>query len=117
MRPIAVAELPLKEQILGTIGPMSTSLEGLNLFMKTVIDADPWFYEPGLSRCPWHIDEEQVTFSAARKLKIAVMWHDGVVRPHPPVTRALREVVAKLEGLDWAEIVDWKPYKHDEACK
>ncbi len=114
---IPEAESSHKEQILGTIGPMSTSLEGLNLVMKTVLDAEPWFYEPGLSRIPWHIEKEQCTFNATRKLKVAVMWHDGVVKPHPPVTRALHEVISKLEGLDWVEIVDWQPYKHDEACK
>ena len=96
---------------------MSTSLEGLNLFMKTVLDAEPWFYEPGLIRCPWRVGMEDHTFSTTRKLKLAVMWHDGVVKPHPPVSHALNELASKLKGLDWVEVVDWQPYKHDEACK
>ncbi|TKA61195.1 hypothetical protein B0A49_10935 [Cryomyces minteri] len=41
------------------------------------------------------------------------MWDDGVVKPHPPVLRALREVVGKLHGVKGVEMVDWKPYKHD----
>ena len=43
------------------------------------------------------------------------MWHDGIVKPHPPVVRALQEVVNKLKDVESVEIVDWKPYKHDEA--
>ena len=96
---------------------MSTSLEGLNLFMKTVLDAEPWFYEPGLIRCSWQLGKEDCSFSARRKLKVAVMWHDGVVKPHPPVTRTLSEMVSKLKAIDWIHVVDWQPYKHDEACK
>ena len=52
---------------------------------------------------------------STKKLKIAVMWVDGVVHPHPPVTRALRELVEKLKLVDVFEIVEWKPYKHDLA--
>lgn len=43
------------------------------------------------------------------------MWHDGVVQPHPPVTRALRLLVEKLKQLPSVEITEWKPYLHDEA--
>ena len=96
---------------------MSTSLEGLNLFMKAVLDAEPWNHEPGLAKSPWLPSKGQYKYDATRKLKIAVMWHDGVVKPHPPVTRALNEVVSRLQDLDWIEVVDWEPYKHDEACK
>lgn len=96
---------------------MSTSIGGLNLFMKTVIDAEPWNLESSLIPMPWREIPLGNTYTNAKKLKVAVMWHDGVVRPHPPITRGLEEVVQKLSGLNWVEIVDWKPYKHDEACK
>lgn len=43
------------------------------------------------------------------------MWHDGIVKPHPPVVRAIQEVIYKLKDVESVEIVDWKPYKHDEA--
>lgn len=85
--------------------------------MKTVLDAEPWNHEPGLAKSPWLQNKDRFRFDATRKLKIAVMWHDGVVKPHPPVTRALKEVFSKLKDLDWTKIVDWEPYKHDEACK
>ena len=99
------------EQILPTFGPLSTSLEGCKLFMKTVIDAKPWLKEPSLLPFPWKEDHAY----EGKKPKIAVLWDDGVVRPHPPVTRALRQVVDKLTAKGNVEIVEWVPYKHDEA--
>jgi len=99
------------EQILPTIGPLSTSLEGCKLFTKTLINAKPWYKEPSLFPFPWN-DEE---FFKGKRLKIAILWDDGVVKPHPPVTRALHQIVDKLKAKGNVEIVDWKPYQHDLA--
>jgi amidase len=100
-----------EEQIIPTIGPLSTSLEGCKLFIKTIIDAKPWYREPALLPFPWKEDD----FFKGKKLKVAVLWDDGVVKPHPPVTRALKQIVEKLKGKENIEIVEWKPYKHDLA--
>lgn len=100
-----------EEQVVPTIGPLSTSLEGCKLFIKTIIDAKPWYKEPTLLPFPWREED----FFKGRKVKVAVMWDDGVVKPHPPVTRALQQVVSKLQGRENIEIVEWKPYKHDLA--
>ncbi|EHL00830.1 putative amidase [Glarea lozoyensis 74030] len=100
-----------QEQIVPTIGPLSTSLEGLKIFTKTLIDAKPWLREPGLLPFPWKEED----FFNGRKIKVAVIWDDGVVKPQPPVTRALKEVVDKLASSDKFEVVDWKPYQHDRA--
>ena len=107
--------MPGEEQIIGVLGPLSTSLEGVKLFMKTVIDTKPWLNEPSLVPLPWRDREGYLTKPSGKKLKVGVVWHDGVVKPHPPVIRALQEVVDKLKNVQSVEIVDWKPYKHDEA--
>lgn len=99
------------EHIVPTIGPLSTSLKGCKIFMKTLIDAKPWYREPSLLPFPW----KEVDAFPEKKLKVAVLWDDGVVRPHPPVTRALKQVVEKLKTNDDIEVVEWKPYKHDLA--
>lgn len=96
----------------GVIGPMSTSLEGIKLFMKTVIDAKPWLHEPALTPICWNSDFSGYT---NRPLKIAVMWNDGVVTPHPPIERELHETVAHLRTIPNVEVVEWKPYLHDEG--
>ena len=103
------------EHIIPVIGPLSTSLDGIRLFMKTIIDVQPWLTEPSVLPFPWRVDLTHR--SPTKSLRIGVMWHDGVVRPHPPVTRALYEVVEKLKTKHSVEIVDWVPYKHDEAWK
>ena len=103
------------EQIVAVIGPLSTSLEGIKLFMKTVIAAKPWLVESSLIPFPWRDQESYLEKVGEKKLKVGVIWDDGVVKPHPPVIRALKEVVDKLKGVQGVEIISWKPYKHDEA--
>ncbi|TRX88859.1 hypothetical protein FHL15_010202 [Xylaria flabelliformis] len=97
------------EAILGTIGPLSTSLEGISLFVRTVLSARPWLREPSLVAIPWREEER------GRKLRVGVIWDDGVVRPHPPITAALSRVVEKLKESGEVEVVDWECWKHDLA--
>ena len=104
------------EYIDASMGPLSTSLEGLEIFMKTVLAAKPWLTDPSLLAMPWNsnsgVSKESV---GSKKLKVGVLWDDGVVKPHPPVTRALREMVEKMEKLEAFEVMEFKPYKHDLA--
>nr|AGN92219.1 LolN [Epichloe coenophiala] len=100
------------EAIHATTGPLSTSIEGLRLFTKTLLDAKPWLQDPSLTPMEWR---DMSTAFAGRRLKVAVMWDDGVVKPHPPVTRALKSVVKALKKSEKIEVVDWKPWKHNLA--
>lgn len=106
-----------QEQVVPVIGPLSTSLDGVKLFMKTIIDAKPWLTEPSLVPIPWRDQDKYFATPSGKRIKIGVIWQDGVVKPHPPVTRALHEVVDKLRTKDGVEIVDWTPYNHQKACK
>ena len=101
------------DAIIPVTGPLSTSLGGIELFMKTILAAKPWLTEPSLLPLPWK--EEEPSIPQDEKLKIAILWDDGVVKPHPPVTRALTDVSNKLKSFSNIEVIDWKPYKHDEA--
>jgi amidase len=101
-----------QEHIVSSIGPLSTSLEGIQLFMRTVIAAKPWLREPSLIPFEWK-DMKELWRNGDRKLKVAVLWDDEIVRPHPPITRALKDVVDKLKTSAKFDVVDWKPYKHD----
>lgn len=100
------------ESILAAIGPLSTSLEGARLFTKTILDQQPWLRQPSLVAMDWR-DETQ--YFPDRKIRVGVMYDDGVVRPHPPVLRAVSKLVEKLKGSPNVEVVEWKPYKHDLA--
>ncbi|KAI1099673.1 amidase [Jackrogersella minutella] len=100
------------EAILGTTGPLSTSLEGLRLFTKSIIDQKPWLKEPSLTAMEWKDTE---TFFPDRKLRVGVLYSDNVVRPHPSILRSLSELVGKLKKNPNIEVVEWKPWKHDLA--
>ncbi|KAG7010017.1 hypothetical protein G7Y79_00001g002890 [Physcia stellaris] len=94
------------------IGPLSTSLDGIKLFMRTVLAAKPWMDDPSLVPLGWRDDNSYLDRGSGKRLKVAVLWNDGVVTPHPPVQRALKDVVARLREIDTVEVVDWEPYKH-----
>ena len=103
---------PGADPITTVIGPLSTSLEGIKLFMKTIIDTKPWLVEPELIPLPWN---SSIQISPHQQLKIGILWHDNVVKPHPPITNALHSVVSKLKLVPNISVVDWKPHLHDEA--
>lgn len=94
------------------VGPLSTSLGGLKLFMNTIISSKPWLSEPAIIPIPWNSSYAITPF---QPLKIGVLWHDNVVKPHPPITRALQSVAERLKTLPNVSVVDWQPHLHDEA--
>jgi amidase len=89
-----------------TQGPLSTSRSGLSLFMKSYLHYQPWIKDDSLVPLPWR------TVTLPPRLKIAVMWSDGIVTPHPPILRALKHVAQTIShsGLD---VVEWMPEGHD----
>ncbi|KAM0327046.1 hypothetical protein ACHAQA_006169 [Verticillium albo-atrum] len=99
-----------KEAIYSTPGPMCADREGLEIFMKAALASQPWRIDPSLTAKQWTPQKLD------RPLKIAIQWWDGVVQPHPPITRALREVAeaCKKAGM---EVVDWdcSSLAHDEG--
>ena len=101
------------DYVQSVIGPLSRTLEGIELFMQAVLDAEPWRLEPALTPLPWRTVDVRPT--QARPLRLGIMWHDGVVLPHPPITRALTELVERVRKMEHTEIVHFRAYKHDEA--
>ena len=99
----------------GTLGPLSTSLSGIKMFMKIVLAAKPWLIDPNLVPLPWRDQKSYLGDIGPKRLRVAILWSDGVVQPHPPVTRALKEVVQKLRKVEGVEITEWQPHKHELA--
>ncbi|KAL7920152.1 amidase signature domain-containing protein [Trichoderma austrokoningii] len=104
---------PGADPIVTVLGPMSVSLEGLELFMKVVAAAEPWHVEPAIIPLPWRAVD--IAPSREKPLRLGIIWHDEVVKPHPPITRALRELVDKVKDVPHVEVVNVLAYKHDEA--
>ncbi|GKT96800.1 LOW QUALITY PROTEIN: acetamidase [Colletotrichum tofieldiae] len=78
--------------------------------MSTYCNAEPWQQDTSLAPLPWR------EVKLPTKLKIGVMWNDGIVMPHPPVRRALEEVTSALRAHgDQFEVVQWIPLNHSRA--
>lgn len=100
------------DEIPGVAGPLSRNIDGIELFMEVVTGTKPWLVEPALLPLPW--TPYQVN-TMTRPLKIATMWSDDVVLPHPPITRALGIMESKLGELSDVSVSHWKPYHHKKA--
>ena len=100
-----------QEAVMSVNGPMAKSLEDITFYSKAVIDAQPWLVDPKCLPIPWRPAERK------SKLKIAVLWHDGIVRPTPPVARALKETVEKLQAAGHEIVGAWDPTHHSKAVE
>jgi amidase len=83
-------------------GPLARTLEDVIYYSKVVVDSQPWLHDTKCHPIPWR------AVDVPKKLKIGVMWNDGLVQPTPPIARALRETVDKLKAAGH-EIIDWDP--------
>ena len=97
-----------QEAIPSVNGPLARSLADITLYTKAVIDSEPWLRDPKCLPLPWR------PCQLPKKLKIAVLWSDGIVTPTPPVQRALAVTVGKLRGAGH-EVIQWGYEGHVEA--
>jgi amidase len=93
---------------------MSNSVAGCKTFLKVIAESKPWLKDAMAIRKPWNEDEYNlVDHNKGRMLCFGILWDDEVMRPHPPVIRALERVKAAL-GKARHKVVDWNPHKHAE---
>ncbi|KXJ85238.1 putative fatty-acid amide hydrolase [Microdochium bolleyi] len=76
--------------IVSTAGPMATSLRDIEMFMRVVMQAGGWRWDPTAVCVPW------IGGGRGKKLRIGVALDDGLFTPTPPVRRGLQMVVDKL---------------------
>lgn len=103
-----------QEAVASVHGPMARSIADLRLYAQSVIGTEPWNRDPKCLEIPWREGEMEKEMQKKKKPKIAVLWDNGIVKPTPPVTRALREVVAQLQAKGY-EMIDWTAADHAEA--
>ncbi|KZP01876.1 general amidase [Calocera viscosa TUFC12733] len=98
-----------QECISSVLGPLSASLSGLRVFTQAVLDGEPWLYDPVCVRKPWDESEYKLKkHGHGEKMCFGIMWDDGVVKPHPPVHRALKMAKAALLAAGHT-VIDWVP--------
>ncbi|DAA73110.1 TPA_exp: General amidase GmdB [Trichophyton benhamiae CBS 112371] len=98
-----------QESVTSVNGPMARDLRSISLWAEAVVGSQPWITDPKCLPIPWREVELK------RSLKIGILWNDGMVRPTPPVRRALKETAEKLR-LAGHEVVDWEPIGHAQAA-
>ncbi|KAG9724800.1 fatty-acid amide hydrolase, partial [Aureobasidium melanogenum] len=98
-----------QESIKGVIGPLGQSIDDLWLFQKALIDLNPHDIDTTLAPVPWRGELE-----VPKDITVGIMMTDGVVKPHPPIIRALETAKSKLQAAG-VKVVDWENYKHDHA--
>ncbi|EXJ79376.1 hypothetical protein A1O3_08878 [Capronia epimyces CBS 606.96] len=94
----------------GVVGPLGHSVEDLELFMKSLLDQCPWKEDMSLVPVPWRTAGPPATAS----LTVGIMKDNGLVHPHPPITRALELAEKKLIAAG-VRVVEWKPYQYQES--
>lgn len=95
------------QNVVGAVGPMATCLSDLQLFCQSALANRPWDHEPSLIEIPW-----KAKVDSQPRLKIGVIWNDGVVQPHPPITHALEVVVSLLREAGHV-VFDWDTNLHE----
>ncbi|CUM67338.1 uncharacterized protein PRCAT00005031001 [Priceomyces carsonii] len=111
---LCAAEDSVQESVSCVLGPLARSGEDIDLFMKAIIDGEPWKRDACALPIPWR----DVSRPDAKSLKVAICYDDGLVKPSPPILRALRNAAEKLAAAG-VTVVDWKPInvkKIVEAC-
>ncbi|EEH41340.1 acetamidase [Paracoccidioides lutzii Pb01] len=103
-----------QEHVPSSIGPMTRDLSSLIYISKHLANSQPWHLDPRCSPLPWRNEVFQEIQS--RPLTIGLIVDDGVVKVHPPIERALRELSAKLQAAGH-EIVPWNADGHQECIE
>ncbi|KAM5349637.1 hypothetical protein ACJ41O_006142 [Fusarium nematophilum] len=83
---------PKQRIVIASAGPMTSSLSALETYMQALPQARPWEVDNLVIPMPWRTEECTIN-PPGRKLKIGYILDDGVVKPQPPVERAVKKVV------------------------
>ena len=79
---------------------MANSLSAVKRFTKGIIDAKPWKRDPLAVRKEWSHNEYALEeHGGGVGLCFAVMWDNGVIKPHPPIVRAMEITKKALEAV------------------
>lgn len=88
------------------VGPLARSVDGLRAWMRAVLEQQDVGTSPS-----WRSD---VDLGGGGDFTVGVMWDDGILKPHPPVRRALRTAADKLRAAG-IKVVEWEPHDHDRG--
>lgn len=94
--------LPGQEAVRSINGPMSADVSSLELFAKAIVDSEGWLSDPNIVPIPWRI------IDLPSKLCFGILVDDGIVKPLPPVTRALERTRRAIEAAGHT-VIEYHP--------
>ncbi|OKL56486.1 hypothetical protein UA08_08361 [Talaromyces atroroseus] len=82
------------ESVNSGFGPLAKTVASLEVWLRAQLASQPWDVDSSCIPMKWDVSRAE---RAQGPLTIAVIWDDGVVKPAPPVVRALKIVVDLLK--------------------
>ena len=81
---------------------IGTDIDGIKIFAQAVLEKEPWLVDPKTPEIEWRegmcrLEGLKGRAGEKRRMVLGVMAWDGVVRPHPPVRRALEMTVEAVK--------------------
>lgn len=101
------------DAIVGCVGPLAKSARDIELFCRVMLDSKPWLVEPPLLEMPWRRDIAKGE-GLPQKLTIAILFDDGIVMPHPPITSKLHSYKHALIAAGH-DVIEWEPLDHQKG--
>ncbi|KAL1907240.1 hypothetical protein Sste5344_007023 [Sporothrix stenoceras] len=98
-----------QEHVPSSVGPLARSLASIEYTMRLFGGQKPWSWDARCAPLPWR--DDMYNGALGRPLTVGVLYDDEVVRPHPPLTRVLRETVARLRAAGH-EVFAWDASLH-----
>ncbi|KAF2811783.1 amidase [Mytilinidion resinicola] len=74
------------------IGPEAHSIRDMHLFLKTVIDNDPWELDENVLAVPW-----RTLTPPSRPIRLGLIIEDPSFPLHPPIQRALQSAATAIK--------------------
>ncbi|RMJ21271.1 Acetamidase [Aspergillus sp. HF37] len=102
-----------QETIESVVGPMAHCASDLRLFLTSVLEGEPWKYDPKVDPLPWRSNEEDAIKAKLQSggLTLGFFNSDDNVLPHPPILRGMDIVTSTLKK-NGHTLVQWKPRRH-----
>ncbi|KAL2816394.1 amidase signature domain-containing protein [Aspergillus cavernicola] len=98
-----------QEHVPSSVGPMARDLASICYISRLIANSRPWDLDPRCPPLPWN--ESVFEDIQSRPMVIGLILDDGVVKVHPPIERALRDLAANLEAKGH-ELITWDASDH-----
>ena len=80
--------------VAGILGP---SIASSRTAFKALLSTEPWLRDPEVLPIPYR-SQAEISLESPPDLSFGIFATDGIVTPHPPITRAIREVSEALKA-------------------